>query len=90
MAWNIDEAQEHFPEIITAVEQDPQLIYQRNQLIAAVIRADLFQEFWAWKERQQGASLSHAFDELRQLCAEENYSLETPSRSDRVNAFTDV
>lgn len=90
MAWNIDEAQQHFPEIITAVEQTPQLIYQHNQLIAAVIGADLFQDFLDWKARQQGDSLSHAFDELRQICAEEDYRFEAPSRSDRINAFKDV
>lgn len=89
MTWNIDEAQQHFPEIITAVGQTPQLIYQHNHLVAAVIRPDLFQEFLAWQAQQKGRSLSHTFGELRQLCAEEGYSFEIPIRGDRANPFAD-
>ncbi len=33
-------------------------------------------------------SLNVAFAELRQICQEENYSLEIPARSDRDNPFT--
>lgn len=89
MTWNIDEAQKNFPEIITAVGQTPQLIYQQNHLVAAIIRPDLFQEFLAWQAQKQSHSLSHAFSELRQLCIEEDYSFEIPSRSDRANPFAD-
>ena len=28
MTWNIDEAQRHFPELLDAAEQRPQVIYQ--------------------------------------------------------------
>ncbi len=96
MSWNIDEAERHFSEIITAVSQTPQLIYRHNHLIAAVIRADLFQEFLQWQTKQpaqakqQPPSLAHAFAELRQLCAEENYSFEIPTRQNRPNPFADI
>lgn len=90
MTWNIDEAQQHFPEILDAAEQSPQVIHQRNHPIAAVIRADLLQEFLAWQAQQQPKSLAQAFSELRQLCAEEHYTFELPSRSDRPNPFMEA
>ena len=87
MTWNLEEAQQHFPDLITAVAQTPQLIYQQNHLVAVVIPADLFQEFLVW--RQQQPSLAHAFSELRQLCAEEGYRFEIPDRGNRPNPFAD-
>ncbi|MCU0570468.1 MAG: type II toxin-antitoxin system Phd/YefM family antitoxin [Oculatellaceae cyanobacterium Prado106] len=95
MTWNIEDAQQHFSEILTAVEQAPQLLYQHNNLVAAVIRADLFQEFLAWQAQQQSAvheqgSFAQSVAELRRLCLEEDYTLEVPTRGDRPNPFTDI
>ena len=45
MIWKIEEAQQQFPEIIDASGATPQLIYERDRQVVAVIRADLFQEF---------------------------------------------
>ena len=90
MTWNIDEAQQHFPEILDAAEHTPQVIHQHNHPFAAVIRADLLQEFLAWQAQRQPRSLAQAFAELRQLCAEEHYTFELPSRSDRPNPFMEA
>jgi len=86
MNWIIAEAQQKFDELVHAAEQEPQLIYQQNQLVAAVIEAELFQEFLAWRKEQK-KSLISAFQELRQIMAEENYDLEVPIRQDRDNPF---
>ena len=48
MIWKIEEAQQQFLEIIDASGATPQLIYERDRLVVAVIRADLFQEFLTW------------------------------------------
>ncbi|MBW4481042.1 MAG: type II toxin-antitoxin system Phd/YefM family antitoxin [Tildeniella torsiva UHER 1998/13D] len=88
MTWNVEDAQQQFSEVINAADQEPQLIYQHNFLVAAVIKADLFHEFLAWQQhRQQHLSLASAFTELRQICLEEDYMLEIPPRQDRPNAF---
>lgn len=34
MTWNIDEAQQHFPEILDAAKHSPQVIHQHNHPIA--------------------------------------------------------
>jgi prevent-host-death family protein len=90
MTWNIDKAQQHFSELLDAAEQSPQVIYQHNHPIAAVIRADLLQEFLSWKAQHHSQSLAQAFSELRQLCAEEIYTFELSARSDRPNPFAET
>lgn len=87
MNWIIAEAQQKFDELVHAAEQEPQLIYQQNQLVVAVVEAELFQEFLAWHKQQKKHSLTNAFQELRQIMAEENYDLEVPIRQDRDNPF---
>ena len=86
MNWEIETAQQQFFAVLAAAEQTPQLIYDHERAIAAVIRADLLQAFLDWQAQQQ-PSLADAFAELRQLCVEENYTLEVPSRCDRPNPF---
>jgi nicotinic acid mononucleotide adenylyltransferase len=86
MNWKIETAQQDFFAVLAAAEQNPQLIYEHNRAIAAVIGADLLQAFLAWQAQQQ-PSLAQTFAELRQLCAEENYTFEVPSRCDRSNPF---
>lgn len=86
MSWNIEEAQHQFLEVVHAAEQNPQLIYQHEHLVAAVIRADLFQAFLDWQQQQP--SLADAFTELQQLCQEENYTFESEPRRDRPTPFS--
>lgn len=81
MSWNVEDAQQQFAEVIQAADQAPQLIYQDNFLVAAVIRADLLQAFLAWQQQQP--SIASAFSDLRQICLEEGYTFETPPRQDR-------
>ncbi|WP_228059434.1 hypothetical protein [Plectonema radiosum] len=57
--------------------------------MAAIVNPELFQEFLSWRQQTTKTSLSQAFKELQQLCAQENYSLEIPARSDRDNPFTE-
>jgi hypothetical protein len=90
MTWKIEEAQEQFLEVVNASGQTPQLIYQRDRFVAAVIRADLFQEFLAWQQQQKRTSLADTFDELRQICIAENYIFEISPRCDRPNPFAEM
>ncbi|AKG23019.1 hypothetical protein [Calothrix sp. 336/3] len=91
MNWKLDEAQEKLPEVIDALAEltggiasEPQLIFNQDKLVAAIIEPKLFQDFLAWHQQQKASSLANAFAELRQICTEDNYILETPPRcSDR-------
>lgn len=88
MNWKIEQAQQNFSELMSAAVEEPQLIYNQDKLIAAVIEAETFQEFLAWQQ-QNKPSLADAFVQLRQLCEDENYTLEVSPRQDRFNLFVD-
>ena len=90
MNWRIAQAKQRFSEMINAATKEPQLIYNRERLVAVVIEAEMFQEFLAWRDYKEKTSLADAFRELHQLMTEEDYTLEVPSRKDRPNPFADV
>jgi PHD/YefM family antitoxin component YafN of YafNO toxin-antitoxin module len=87
MSWEIEEAQQHFRDLLQAVEQEPQLIYRQDQLVAVLVEAEIFQEFLQWQQQHTQRSLFQAFTELHQICEEENYALDIPQRGDRSNPF---
>ncbi len=90
MRWNVAEAKQKFSEVVRRVTREPQFIYSRNRLVAAMVDPETFQAFEAWRARQQRLSLADAFVELRQIAAEEDYELEIPARRNRENTFIDV
>lgn len=76
MNWKIEEAEQKFSEILSAAVSEPKLIYNHDKLV----EAELFQYFLAWQKQQCQPSLADTFPQLRQLCVEENYTLEIPTR----------
>lgn len=90
MNWKIADAKQKFSELIRAAEDEPQWIYNRDKLVAAVIPAEVLQEFLAWRNERERLSLGEAFDELRRICEEEDYTFEIPPRPERPNPFADA
>ncbi|NEQ35002.1 MAG: prevent-host-death protein [Okeania sp. SIO3I5] len=89
MNWEIHEAQQNLSDLIKATNQKPQMIYEQEKLVAAIISPQTFQEFLAWQKQRQKPSLADTFAELRSLCTEEDYVLEIPTRQNRPNPFSD-
>lgn len=90
MRWRVAEAKQNFAEVLRAAANEPQLIFNRDRLVALVVDPDSFQAFAAWRDRENRASLADTFAELRRICTEEQYVLEVPVRSDRQNAFVET
>lgn len=90
MRWNVASAKQRFSEVVHSARDEPQLIFNRDRLVAAVVDAESWQAFQTWQERQRQVSLAEAFDELRRIAVEENYELEVPERLDRTNCFPNV
>ena len=82
--WLTGEAKQQFSEVLRRSEAEPQQIYRRNRLVAAVISADVFCEFLRWQEARHRRTLGDACDEIRELCARYGYELDTGERLDRV------
>lgn len=93
MNWNIAQAKQHFSEVVKQAAEEPQLIYNRNQAVAAVVGAEEFAAFETWrKSHTQPPMLDEVFAELRALAAGDEDPLPDPDRSanGRVNAFLEM
>jgi len=90
MKWRVAEAKQNFAAVLRAAADEPQLIFNRERLVAALVNPQSFQDFAAWRDKEEAISLADAFAELRRICLEENYVLETPPRRDRDNPFAEA
>jgi prevent-host-death family protein len=86
--WSIAEARQRFAELIESTAREPQPIYKRGTMVAAMVDAETFLEFLKWKEEQAGRTIDTAMEELRALCEEEGYEFAWPKRGDRPNPFS--
>ena len=89
MNWKVAEAKQRFSEVVKAARGEPQLIFNRDRLVATVVDPETFQEFLVWQQEGRRRTLGDSFAELRRICAEENYTQEIPPREDRPNVFVD-
>ena len=91
MEWKIGEAKQKFSEVVRAAEGEPQRIYNRERLVAAVVAPNDFEEFLAWREKRRKGSLADSIRELSRICAEEGYVFELPPREEeeRPNPFAE-
>lgn len=90
MRWKVAEAKRHFSQLIRDAEEAPQVILNRDRVVAAVVDPDTFEAFEAWRAETQRTTIADAFDELRRICAEESYMIEPVTRTDRPNPFADA
>jgi prevent-host-death family protein len=89
MPWSIAQAKQRFSELVRTAQQEPQLIYNRNQLVAAVVGGEEFGRFEQWRATQTQPSLAEECDALRALLEREHYHLPMAVRMDRPNAFVE-
>jgi hypothetical protein len=82
-AWTIATARQHLPELIGRAASEPQRVYRRDKLVAAVVSPAVADKL----EGLQHPSLADKFAELQQICAEENYELPIAPRHNRANPF---
>lgn len=89
MHWNIAQAMQHFSEVVKQAIRQPQLIYNRNQPVAALISADDYAAFEEWrKARAKSRTLAEEFAEFRRILQEEGYEgLPQPPRTTRTNTL---
>jgi hypothetical protein len=81
--WTIASARQRLPKLIAMAAREPQAVYRRDKLVAAVVSPEIKQEMDAAGVGARGASLAAALAELHRICAEDEYSLVAPRRIDR-------
>ncbi len=85
--WSTALARQRFAELIESTAKEPQPIYRRDKMVAAMVDAETFMEFLRWKEERAGRTIDDAMRELRALCEEDGYEFGWSTREDRPNPF---
>ena len=82
--WQVGEAKQQFSEVLRRSEDEPQLIYRRRRLIAAIVSTDEANVAAISNPR----TIADRFAEARDLLEQENYRLPRTRRRARANSFT--
>lgn len=91
MDWNVAQAKQRLSEVLREAAEEPQRIYNRRRLVAAVVNAERFEEFERWERQSAQRSIGNDFARLRAICAEEgDWELAVPEREDRPNSFAEA
>ncbi len=91
MNWKVAQAKQKLSQVLKAATEEPQKIYNRQRLVAAVVDGETFEEFSRWSERSKQTSIGEEFANLRTICAEEGgWELPELDRKDRPNAFAET
>ena len=83
--WTIASARQRLPALIGAAAHEPQAVYRRTKLVAAVVGPDAAAKLQAGLAAE-GPRIADAVAELRRICTEEKYALPAIRRGDRRNA----
>ncbi len=81
--WNVGAAKQQFSELLRRSASEPQLIYRRSRLVAAVIAMDE-SKLAAGAKRM---TIANRFEEARELLREQSYRLPQTRRGSRRNDF---
>ncbi len=82
--WRVNEAKQRFSEIIRRSEAEPQKIYNRERLVAAVVSPTALEMLDHLREQRSRCTLAEIFSEIREICEEDGYELEIAERSNRA------
>lgn len=85
MEWKLAEAKQQFSEVVRQAAAEPQVIFNRDRRVAAVISADGLDEYLEWRETRKSGSLRESLAELSSICSEEALAYDAPARVDRPN-----
>ncbi len=88
-SWRIGAAKQQFSEVVRRSRTEPQKIYNRDQLVAAVVSPDLLDTAQE-KQRPSERTLADLFAEFRAICTEEDYELLVGERRNREGWPTDL
>lgn len=81
--WNVGEAKQQFSELLRRSEHQPQLIYRRNRLVAAVVAVDETK----MSVIAPRVTIADRFEEARTLFQQQKVDLPVLRRRSRRNDF---
>jgi len=87
MRWKIGQAKQRFSEVVRRAAVEPQLICNREQVVAAIVDAGSAERLRSIAPREKQETIADAFDAFRKVAARERYRLRVPPRRNRRNPF---
>ena len=81
--WKVAEAKQRFAEVIRRSASEPQKIYRRDRLVAAVVNPRAVERLHQLEREQSARTLADLLAEAREICAGEEYRLDVGARADR-------
>ena len=82
--WKVAEAKQQFSEVIRRSGSEPQQIYNRDRLVAAVVNPAALEQLGQAEHERSVRSLGELLAEARDICTAEDYVLEVGERADRA------
>jgi prevent-host-death family protein len=80
MVWKVGEAKQRFSEVLRRAEKEPQVIQNRDRVVAVVMSPAAAET----RGKKLAPSMRTALAELRGIAAEAGYELTLPARRDRA------
>lgn len=87
MNWKIAQAKQQLSKVVRLAQTEPQILQNRDEAVAAVVSAADFARFQEW-QRLSSNALSQAFERIREIAKDEDWTLVVPARTDRDNPFS--
>jgi antitoxin (DNA-binding transcriptional repressor) of toxin-antitoxin stability system len=87
MRWKIGQAKQRFSEVVRRAAVEPQLICNRERVVAAVVDPGSAERLRSIVERESEETIADAFDVFREMATRERYGLKIPPRTNRRNPF---
>lgn len=81
--WRVADAKQRFSEVVRRSLAEPQKIYNRDRLVAAVVSPEALAALERVRHRQAARMLADVFAEMRAACGGDGYELDIPERRDR-------
>lgn len=78
--WKIGQAKQRFSEVVRRAAVEPQIICNRERVVAAVIDAGSADRLQSIVEGEGRQTIAEAFDAFREMAARERYRLRIPPR----------
>jgi hypothetical protein len=75
--WTIASARQHLPTLVGLSAREPQHVYRRDKLVAAVVNPELIENV------ERRPPMAGLIAELQRICTEEAYELPIAPRRDR-------
>ena len=81
--WTVATARQHLSKLLAMAAREPQAVYRRDRLVATVVKPELGAKVAEAVKAETATKFADELAELRRLCADEDYTLRAPKRSDR-------